>query len=101
MSWEESSAVGRRLPEDRVIVCLGSGGVGKTTVAAALGVALAGRGQRVVVLTIDPAHRLADALGVDSGLGNEPSLVVTPDGGGELWATMLGSGRNVRGGGSG
>ena len=45
----------------RVILCLGSGGVGKTTVAAALGVALADRGERVVVLTIDPAHRLADA----------------------------------------
>ncbi len=75
--------------DHRVVLCLGSGGVGKTTVAAALGVALAGRGERVVVLTIDPAHRLADALGLDGGLTNEPRRVVAHDDGGELWATML------------
>ena len=57
-----------------VVVCCGSGGVGKTTVAAALGVEAARRGRRVVVLTIDPAKRLADALGVDA-LGPEPSRV--------------------------
>lgn len=75
--------------DHRVILCLGSGGVGKTTVAAALGLALAGRGERVVVLTIDPAHRLADALGLETGLNNEPQQVSVHDGGGELWATML------------
>ncbi len=48
----------------RVIVCAGSGGVGKTTTAAALAVAAARAGRRVVVVTIDPARRLADALGV-------------------------------------
>ena len=75
---------------ERVTVCLGSGGVGKTTVAAALALALARRGERVVVLTIDPARRLADALGLQSRLGNEPSLVRRwDDTGGELWATML------------
>ena len=75
--------------DHRVVLCLGSGGVGKTTVAAALGVALSQQGERVVVLTIDPAHRLADALGVDKDLGNEPHKVVVHDNGGELWATML------------
>ena len=54
-----------------VAVCVGCGGVGKTTVAAALAVEAARRGQRVLVLTIDPARRLADALGV-AALGNEP-----------------------------
>jgi anion-transporting ArsA/GET3 family ATPase len=49
--------------ERRVLVCVGTGGVGKTTVAAALGLEAARRGQRVLVLTIDPARRLADALG--------------------------------------
>ncbi len=49
--------------ERRVLVCVGTGGVGKTTIAAALGIAAARRGRRVLVLTIDPARRLADALG--------------------------------------
>lgn len=75
--------------DHRVLLCLGSGGVGKTTVAAALGLALADRGERVVVLTIDPAHRLADALGLEAGLSNQPQRVSVHDGGGELWATML------------
>ena len=48
----------------RVIVCAGSGGVGKTTISAALGVAAAKMGKRVLVLTIDPARRLATALGI-------------------------------------
>jgi anion-transporting ArsA/GET3 family ATPase len=55
----------------RVAVCVGTGGVGKTTVAAALGVEAARRGLRTLVLTIDPARRLADALGVGE-LGNRP-----------------------------
>ncbi|MEK7704435.1 MAG: ArsA-related P-loop ATPase [Myxococcota bacterium] len=48
-----------------VIVCVGTGGVGKTTVAAAMGVAAARRGRRTLVMTIDPARRLANALGLD------------------------------------
>jgi anion-transporting ArsA/GET3 family ATPase len=79
----------------RVIVCVGAGGVGKTTVSAALALALAARGQRVAVVTIDPARRLADALGLDA-LGNEPALVDPTrfaghglDVRGELWAMML------------
>ena len=48
----------------RVLLCVGAGGVGKTTLAAALGVAAAVRGRRVLVLTVDPAKRLANALGL-------------------------------------
>ena len=70
-----------------VIVFLGSGGVGKTTLAACWGIAAATRGERVVVLTIDPAKRLATTLGID-GLGNEPTLVPGPWAG-ELYAAML------------
>ena len=62
------------LDDVSVVVCCGSGGVGKTTVAAAFGVEAARRGRRVVVLTIDPAKRLADALGVDE-LGPEPRRI--------------------------
>ncbi|MEO6571550.1 MAG: ArsA-related P-loop ATPase [Ilumatobacteraceae bacterium] len=80
---------------EMVLVC-GSGGVGKTTTAAAMGVAAASEvGGRVLVLTVDPARRLADALGVGR-IGNEATRVpdsafaeagVTPRG--ELWAAML------------
>lgn len=76
----------------RVLVCCGTGGAGKTTVAAALGLAHALAGQRVVVLTIDPARRLADALGL-ARLGNEPTpIALTGLGGapgGSLHALML------------
>ena len=76
-----------------VIVCCGSGGVGKTTIAAIIGLELALAGRRVVVITIDPAKRLADALGVADGLGNEPVRITTNpgdrSGAGELWAAML------------
>jgi anion-transporting ArsA/GET3 family ATPase len=58
----------------RVAVCVGCGGVGKTTVAAAFGLEAARRGKRALVLTIDPARRLADALGVEA-LGNQPQLL--------------------------
>ena len=61
-------------PAVRIVVCCGSGGVGKTTTSAALAVRAADRGRRVAVLTIDPARRLAQALGL-SELGNEPGRV--------------------------
>jgi anion-transporting ArsA/GET3 family ATPase len=78
------------LDQADVLVCCGSGGVGKTTTAATLGLELAARGQRVVVVTIDPAKRLADALGVEGGLGNEPArIALGPQVTGQLWATML------------
>jgi anion-transporting ArsA/GET3 family ATPase len=57
--------------ERRVVVCVGCGGVGKTTVAAAIALEAARAGRRALVLTIDPARRLADALGVEQ-LGNQP-----------------------------
>lgn len=69
-----------------VIITCGSGGVGKTTTAAAIGLAHAARGQRVAVLTIDPARRLADALSIGS-VGNTPQRVPTPAG--QLDALML------------
>ena len=55
----------------RVLVTVGAGGVGKTTTAAALGVAAASRGRRVLCLTIDPARRLAEALGLERMSGDE------------------------------
>ncbi|MEV8456807.1 ArsA family ATPase [Streptomyces sp. NPDC052095] len=61
-------------PDIRIVVCCGSGGVGKTTTAAALGVRAAERGRKVVVLTIDPARRLAQSMGIDS-LDNVPRRV--------------------------
>lgn len=60
----------------RVIACTGAGGVGKTTIAAAVGVRAANLGRNACVLTIDPARRLAQALGVD-GLTNDPTPVDT------------------------
>jgi anion-transporting ArsA/GET3 family ATPase len=71
-----------------VVVCCGSGGVGKTTAAAALGLQAARNGRHCVVVTIDPAKRLADALGVPGGLTNDP-VRLPIEGSGELWALML------------
>ena len=83
------------LLERRIVVCVGSGGVGKTTTAAAFGLAAARRGKRALVLTIDPARRLANSLGLAS-LGHQvqkidPALVRrgAPSDKGELWAMML------------
>lgn len=58
----------------RVLVCTGTGGVGKTTIAAALALDAARRGRRTLVLTIDPARRLANAFGLDT-LGSEPMRI--------------------------
>jgi anion-transporting ArsA/GET3 family ATPase len=94
-----------RLIDDRrtrVIVCCGSGGVGKTTTAAAIGLRAAERGRHVVVLTVDPARRLAQSMGL-STLDNTPRPVPLPEqsepgggqaqkaapGGGSLHAMML------------
>ena len=83
------------LLERRIVVCVGSGGVGKTTTAAALALAAARRGKKTLVLTIDPAKRLANSLGL-AELGHqvqevEPSLIVpgAPVRGGSLYAMML------------
>jgi anion-transporting ArsA/GET3 family ATPase len=80
----------------QVIVCCGTGGVGKTTTAAALGLQAATIGRRAVVATIDPAKRLADALGVPGGLGNDP-VRLPIEARGELWALMLDTARTFDG----
>ncbi|WP_448614502.1 ArsA family ATPase [Modestobacter sp. URMC 112] len=72
----------------RIVVCCGSGGVGKTTTSAALALAAAGAGRTVVVLTIDPARRLAQSLGLEE-LDNEPRQVDVPGAAGRLDAMML------------
>ncbi len=90
-----SGTIPERLAGKRMCIVAGSGGVGKTTASAAIAMGLAIAGQRVAVVTIDPARRLAQSLGLQE-LGNEPRLV---DPGllaahgiemrGELWAMML------------
>jgi len=75
-------------PGTSTVVCCGSGGVGKTTTAAALAVRAAERGRRVVVLTIDPARRLAQALGLRE-LGNQPKQVRLEGFDADLNAMML------------
>jgi anion-transporting ArsA/GET3 family ATPase len=84
-----------RLRGKRICICAGAGGVGKTTTSAALALGLAARGQRVAVVTIDPARRLATALGLDK-LDNQPRLIDRRrfashglEVKGELWAMML------------
>ena len=74
----------------KILVCTGSGGVGKTTTAAALALRAAERGRRTVVLTIDPAKRLAQSMGLTE-LDNTPRRVEGADGtqGGSLDAMML------------
>ena len=74
--------------DKRIIVCSGSGGVGKTTTAAAIALEAAMRGQKAIVLTIDPAKRLATAMGLDA-LGNAPKEISLPGARGRLFAMML------------
>ncbi|MBN2799680.1 MAG: ArsA family ATPase [Deltaproteobacteria bacterium] len=84
----------RWLDGQRLVVCVGSGGVGKTTTAASIGVWAAARGRKVMVLTIDPAKRLANSLGLDA-IGGEGARIdlspVAPAEGGSLHAMMLDS----------
>jgi len=92
------AGVAELLEDRRVCICAGSGGVGKTTTSAAIAAGMAARGKKVAVLTIDPAKRLADSLGLPE-LGNterrvDPSLFTAAgvdSGEGELWAMMLDS----------
>ena len=98
-----STSLGGVVRQARVVICCGTGGVGKTTVAASVGLAAARAGRRVAVVTIDPARRLADALGIGP-LGNDPQQVPATllpshsgegrvegaaEPAGELWALML------------
>lgn len=73
-SMSSSSELGRLVENKKVIVCCGAGGVGKTTTAAAIGLAAARQGRRVLVLTIDPAKRLAQAMGLSQHM-REPASV--------------------------
>jgi anion-transporting ArsA/GET3 family ATPase len=88
-------SVAELLEGKRVCICAGSGGVGKTTTSAAIALGMAAAGARVAVVTIDPARRLANALGLEE-LQNEPRRVeperLEREGmevRGELWAMML------------
>lgn len=83
------------IEQKRIIVCVGSGGVGKTTVSASIALKAAMMGKRVMVCTIDPARRLANSLGMDE-LGNTEARVsperfqaASLEPKGELWAMML------------
>jgi len=81
------------LDAHKLVVTVGSGGVGKTTTAAAIGLYAARRGRKAMVLTIDPARRLANSLGL-SAIGNAETAIdlsAWPDAQGELWAMMLDS----------
>jgi anion-transporting ArsA/GET3 family ATPase len=94
-SSRHTSALASRLKGKSVLVCVGAGGVGKTTTSAALALGLAMRGQKVAVVTIDPARRLASSLGL-AELSGEPSRIDEArfaeqgvEMAGELWAMML------------
>ena len=83
------------LQHKQIAICAGAGGVGKTTTAAAIAMGMAARGMKVAVLTIDPARRLANSLGLPE-LGNEERMVdperfaeAGVEMRGELWAMML------------
>src|SRR5918997_475002 len=92
---ESRMAVDDLIAGRHVLICAGPGGVRKTTTAAAIATELAVRGSRVAVLTIDPARRLAQSLGLEE-LGNEARIVDSArfaaagvEMRGELWAMML------------
>jgi anion-transporting ArsA/GET3 family ATPase len=78
------------IDQHKLLICVGSGGVGKTTTAAAIGLRAARQGHKVLVLTIDPARRLANSLGL-AQFGNEEARIRIEDAPGELWAMMLDS----------
>ena len=81
------TALAQLVGQRSIIICSGSGGVGKTTTAATLALEGARQGRKACVVTIDPAKRLADALGLAGGLTNEPRRIAGPWPG-ELWAVL-------------
>jgi anion-transporting ArsA/GET3 family ATPase len=82
------TALDELVRDRRILICAGPGGVGKTTCAAAIALHGAATGRRACVVTIDPAKRLADALGLEA-LTNDASRVTVDSVPGELWALML------------
>ncbi len=78
----------QKLFKSKILICAGSGGVGKTTVSATLAFKAAEMGKKVLVYTIDPSKRLATCLGLDNWAGQE-TLVKKFSEGGELWAAMI------------
>ncbi|MEE9415213.1 MAG: ArsA-related P-loop ATPase [Acidimicrobiales bacterium] len=84
----DSAGISRIVSDREILVLTGTGGVGKTTIAAVMALEAAMRGRRVALVTIDPAKRLADALGIEE-LGNQPSAIELGDISGHLVAMML------------
>ena len=84
-------SISQLLTEKRLLICVGAGGVGKTSMAATMGVHAAMMGRKVLVLTIDPAKRLANSLGLHEFGNEETQIDLSPLGEteGELWAMML------------
>ena len=76
-----------KLPTTKTIICIGTGGVGKTTLAASLAVGWAQEGQKVLVLTIDPSQRLAQTLGIKPD--GELHQIALPSKKGELWSCVI------------
>ena len=74
-------------PSTKTLICIGSGGVGKTTMAASIAVGLANAGKKILVLTIDPSLRLAQALGIKTD--GDLHRVTLPSGKGELWSCII------------
>jgi anion-transporting ArsA/GET3 family ATPase len=101
MAVRKQGGLSSRLRGKRVLICVGAGGVGKTTTSAALALGLAARGQKIAVVTIDPAKRLASALGLEelSGeprrIGPEVFAAQGVEMRGELWAMMLDAKRTL------
>ena len=81
-------SVGPIIAGKGVVICAGAGGVGKTTASASIALGMAAQGMKVAVLTIDPARRLAESLGLPE-LGNEARRIEGLGVDGELWAMML------------